>query len=271
MPELPEVETIRRDLEKEVLGLSILDLESNWPKRILPSLPKVKEKVRNKKILAVDRVSKLICFKLNNNERLLLHLKLTGQLLLRNSGAKVDPYVCHWIILNDGREIRFADTRKFGYLQLMGKEEFTNLTKSFGPEPIGTSLRMRDIYPNLSRKGSPIKTVLMDQSIFAGVGNIYANEALFLAGIDPRRKANSLSEAEVEKILHCLGDVLAEGLKYRGASDNTYVDLYGNKGKYQEHFRVYARKGHSCIKCGGQIHYTKVNQRGTFFCPKCQS
>ena len=278
MPELPEVETIRRDLEKEVVGLSVVGLDSTWERRVLPSLDVVQKDVVNKKITSITRLAKILSINLEDGLpredrlHLLIHLKLTGQLLLRQKSDKTDPFVHHKLLLSDGREIRFADSRKFGYIKLASDEDVETLQSALGKEPLDVSFNVLDAQKLLERRGSPIKTVLLDQTIFAGVGNIYANDALFLAGINPKRPSKSLSEPELQCLLTCLKDVLNESLKARGASDNTYIDLYGQKGGYQNHFKVYGRKGLPCLnQCGENVQYIKLNQRGTFYCARCQS
>jgi len=279
MPELPEVETIRQDLNKLIVGKKICNIESDSPKQIQPSLEAVKKAVVGAEIKSVGRRAKLIQIFLDNGKILAIHLKLTGRLLVRKEGASEDQWqhvVFKMTTDNRGQraedlELRFCDLRKFGWIRLIEDEQqLEKLLSEFGPEPLD-DLTLEKFKEILSRKGMPIKPVLMDQKEIAGVGNIYANEALFLAGIDPKRPAKSLDPSEQSKLYEALEQVLKEGIKYRGASDNSYLDAQGRKGYYQEHFRVYAQAGRPCPnKCGGKIKRITLGGRGTFFCPKCQ-
>lgn len=278
MPELPEVETIRQDLNQLIVGKKICNIESDSPKQIQPSLEAVRKAVVGVKIKSVGRRAKLIQIFLDNGKILVAHLKLTGRLLVRKEDAPKDQW--QHVVFRLGErgkgegeslELRFCDLRKFGWIRLIGNEkELEKLLAEFGPEPLD-DLTLEKFKEILSRKGIPIKLVLMDQKEIAGVGNIYANEALFLAGIDPKRPARSLSLREQSKLYEALEQVLKEGIKYRGASDNSYLDAQGRKGHYQEHFRVYAQAGQPCPgSCGEKIKRITLGGRGTFFCPACQ-
>lgn len=271
MPELPEVETIRKDLQKELVGLKILGFETDWPKSVKPSEKFVKEKIVGSTIRSVDRYAKLLVFNLSNNFKIVIHLKISGRLLIRKQGDPPDEYTHHVFKLSQGRQLRFADLRKFGYIKVLSQAEAATALETFGPEPLSRELDAERFFEIIKKYKKPIKLVLMDQAIVAGVGNIYANEALFLAKIHPERKASRLSRPESDRLYQKIEQVLKEGLKYRGASDNAYLDAYGRKGSYQEHFRVYSRKDEPCLgKCGGLVEYKKLGGRGTFFCPKCQ-
>ncbi len=263
------METIRQDLNKAVLGATITGLTSNWSKKVKPSLQGVQQRVVGKKIMGIDRQAKLLSIDLSGGEHLLIHLKMTGQLLLRNQEDKADKYVHHIIQLGH-RELRFADVRKFGYLQVVNSAEKEKIFASFGLDVLVSRADISVFCKILQKKVVPIKTALMEQTLIAGVGNIYANEALFLAGINPLRKSKTLSEVEVTKLLSCLKKVFKQGLKYRGVSDSTYVDLYGKQGQFQNHLKVYRKRGAPCPHCGAKIMYQKLNGRGTYYCQFCQ-
>jgi len=270
MPELPEVETIRRDLEKLIVGHKVLGIETNSPKQVQPSLNVVKKAIIGTTIKKVQRRAKILQIFFSSGAIIIVHLKLTGRLLVRKKGDKTDDWQHVTVFLSGGNELRFADARKFGWLRLLKDEkELQKILKEFGPEPF-SDLTLPVFQKILSSTARPIKIILMDQQRISGVGNIYASEALFLAGIDPRRPANKINQKEAEKLFHNLEKVLKLGLRYRGASDNDYLDALGHKGSYQEHFLVYGRQGQKCPTCSGLIKRIVVGGRGTFYCSACQ-
>ena len=278
MPELPEVETIRRDLSRLIVGKKILEITTDSPKQVKPSLVVVKKAIVGAVIKQIERRAKMLQIFLSNNQILAIHLKLTGRLLVRKKGATKDDWQ-HVIIklktqnlkLKTGDlELRFCDLRKFGWVRLLkDAKELEKLLSEFGPEPLD-DLDLETFRKILASTNRPIKIVLMEQKKIAGVGNIYANDALFLAKIDPRRPAKKITEKEAEKLLKAIETVLKAGIKYRGASDQYYLDALGRKGAYQEHFLTYGRDGKKCFDCGGEIKRLKIGGRGTFYCPRCQ-
>jgi len=270
MPELPEVETIKRDLSRLIVGKKILDITTDSPKQVKPSLSMLKKAIVGTTIEKIERRAKLLQIFLSNGQILAIHLKLTGRLLVRKKGATKDDWQRVIISLSGNQELRFADLRKFGWIRLLkDKKELEKLLSEFGPEPLD-GLNLETFRKILTSSSRPIKIVLMDQKKIAGVGNIYANDALFLAKIDPRRPAKKISEKEAEKLLQAIETVLQAGIKYRGASDQYYLDALGRKGAYQEHFLTYSRDGKKCFDCGGEIKRLKIGGRGTFYCPRCQ-
>jgi formamidopyrimidine-DNA glycosylase len=270
MPELPEVETIRRDLEKFIVGRKVLGIETNSPKQVQPSLAVVKKAIVGATIKKVQRRAKILQIFFSNGAIIMVHLKLTGRLLFRKKGDKPDDWQHITISLSGDKELRFADSRKFGWFRLLKDEkELQKILKDFGPEPF-LDLTLPIFQKILGSTRRPVKIVLMDQKTIAGVGNIYANEALFLAKIDPRRPANKITKQEGENLYQSLEKVLKLGLRYRGASDNDYLDALGNKGSYQEHFLVYGRQGQKCPTCSGLIKRIVVGGRSAFYCPTCQ-
>jgi len=270
MPELPEVETIRGDLQKLIVGKKILDIKTDSPKQVQPSLAKVKKSILGTTIKKVARRAKIIQIFLSNGQSIIIHLKLTGRLLVRKKSAPKDQWQHVTLSLSGGKELRFADSRKFGWLKLLKDEsELQKLLSQFGPEPLDdlTFIKFKEILLATRR---PIKIVLMDQAKISGVGNIYAGDALFLARVDPRRPANKISPDEAKKIYEALNKVLKDCLRYRGASDQYYLDALGQKGHYQDHFLVYQRQGKKCFRCPEKIIRVSLGGRGTFFCPHCQ-
>jgi len=278
MPELPEVETIKRDLSRLIVGKRILEITTDSPKQVKPSLAVVERAIVGATIKKIERRAKMLQIFLSNNQILAIHLKLTGRLLVRKKGATKDDWQ-HVIIklktqnlkLKTGDlELRFCDLRKFGWVRLLkDAKELEKLLSEFGPEPLD-DLDLETFRKILASTNRPIKIVLMEQKKIAGVGNIYANDALFLAKIDPRRPAKKITEKEAEKLLKAIETVLQAGIKYRGASDQYYLDALGRKGSYQEHFLTYGRDGKKCFDCQGEIKRLKIGGRGTFYCPKCQ-
>jgi len=275
MPELPEVETIRRQLENELQGSKLLSLQTTFPKSFRSSFALVKKNILAQKIKKIKRQAKLLIFQLEKGEYLLFHLKLTGRLLIRKEGEKADDYTRSVFTLqtNKGKvvELRFADARKFGFVKLVrSKKEMDSLLQGFGPEPLKDLTRGK-FSQILKKSGQAVKVVLMDQSKISGIGNIYANDALWLSQINPQKPSRDLKPTEVKKLYQSVLIVLKRGLRYGGASDQWYRQVHGQKGHYQEHFLVYGLNGKECRRCKAQIKRIVLGGRGTFFCPFCQS
>ena len=270
MPELPEVETIRRGLSSLIVGRKILDITTDSPKQVQPSPAVVKKAVVGAKIKKIARRAKLLQIFLSNGQILAVHLKLTGRLLVRKKSDPIDDWQHATINLSGNKELRFADLRKFGWIKLLDAESLKSELNQYGPEPLD-DLTLEKFKEILSLTCRPVKQVLMDQKKISGIGNIYANDALFLAKINPGRPASKLSLAEVKKLYEAIEKVLKAGIKYRGASDQHYLDALGRKGSYQEHFLVYGRQAKKCFNCAEKIKKIKLGGRGTYFCPRCQS
>ena len=270
MPELPEVETIKRDLSRLIIGKKILDITTDSPKQVQPSLALLKKAVVGETIKRFDRRAKLLYMTLTSGKILAFHLKMTGRLLVRRKGAKRDDWQHVTFSLSRGKELRFSDLRKFGWVRLLkGKKELDGILVQFGPDALG-GISLSEFQSILSKSKRPVKLLIMDQGKIAGVGNIYASDALNLAKIKPRRPANKLSKNEAKILLFAIRKILSVGIKYRGASDQYYLDALGHKGKYQEHFLTYNREGKKCFNCGTEIKKIKLGNRGTYYCPACQ-
>lgn len=287
MPELPEVETIRIGLQNKIVGLKITDFEVRLAKIFQGDV----KDVVGSKIENIRRRAKILIIDLDNGKSLIIHLKLTGQLVYHQNGSPAGgsatfghpiPYAgttlpaktTHAIFsFNNGGVLYFNDMRKFGYIKLVKTSEVENLKvmQEFGPEPFTPGFTLGKFKEILLKRNKPAKLVLMDQAIIAGVGNIYANEALFLAKIHPNRKASELTSGDIEKLYKYLLQVLKEGIRYGGSSENSYINALGEKGTMQEHFRAYSRQGENCPnRCGGIIKRITLGGRGTFYCPICQ-
>ncbi len=270
MPELPEVETIRRQLSHEIIGLTIREIKTDTPKMVKPSLSFVEQNIKDLKIHTIDRIGKYIIFNLSSNRQLIFHLKLNGRILIRPQKYKKDDYTHITLTLSQKTELRLADSRKFAFLELsLNGEKIAMLKNQIGPEPF--TMNTREFYQRTNKSNQKIKQFLLDQKQIGGVGNIYANDALWLAKIHPATKSSSLSLRQTQCLLKALISVMDESLEKGGASDMWYRHIHGEKGSYQEHFKVYGQKGRAClIHKKTLIEYIKIGQRGTFFCPKCQ-
>lgn len=296
MPELPEVETIRKQLDAELTGYTFVSVKTDWEKSFRPSFRVISKVIVGKEIKSIDRQAKLIIFRLgevwglapqNEEAYLLFHLKLTGQLLVRKPLDPADKYVRSVFTLRKvrkipdltssdpgsdraGKELRFADARKFGFVKFVtDQKEMADLLKGYGPEPF-TDLTLAKFEETLRSSGRPVKIVLLDQTEISGLGNIYANDALWLARVDPRTPSSKITRELGRRLYDSILEVLKRGLRYGGASDQWYVQTHGEKGQYQEHFLVYGQKGKKCQRCGTIINRITIGGRGTFFCPKCQ-
>ncbi len=269
MPELPEVEIIKKFLEREILNSKILNVEIFSKKQFIGN----PQKIINKKIKAIERRGKFLIFKLKNkksqeNIYLLFHLKLSGQILFSKDylSEKSTRVI---IKLNNGYLI-FNEPRKLGWIKVVDEDGFKKEILNLGKEPLDKDFKIDYFKKIIKNSSRSIKVLLMDQKKIAGVGNIYASEALFLAKIDPRRKANSLTDQEIKNLYNAIKKVLKKGIKYGGASVRFYIRPDKSRGKFQEKTFVYAREGKKCYQCGEIIQKIKLGGRGTYFCPKCQ-
>ncbi len=273
MPELPEVETIRKGLEKKVRGKRVNKVIIKSEKAIkVPSSPdEFIKKIEGRKLSEIKRKGKYLILELDCKDSLIIHLKMTGRLIYSSEGEELS-YARVIFIFLDKTQLNFTDMRGFGGLWLVSDEEFSNLPflKSLGPEPLENDFTLDRFRKLLQGKKGKIKSLLMEQTFIAGVGNIYSQEALFLSGIHPERNASILIDREIKSLYNNLLAVLREALSYGGSSVDTYVNLNGKKGDYESYLRVYGRKGKDCPRCGAVIRKIKVSGRGTCFCPVCQ-
>lgn len=270
MPELPEVETIRTQLAEQLIGAQIVSIEVRVPK-IFAGEP---SSIYREKIAKVTRQGKYLFVHFESGKGLGIHLKMTGRLVLEQGTKNVEyrdsPHTRVVIEFENGRKLYYWDTRMFGYLHVKDRiaETEEKVKEKLGPEP--WKIDDIELLRRLQKTGRAIKKAILDQHLLAGVGNIYASDGLWLAGIDPRRKANTLTLTEVKQLRASLCTVLERGLATGGASDNSYVDAYGTKGTYQNEFLVYGRGGEPCRKCGRLLQYLKIGGRGSWVCENCQ-
>jgi formamidopyrimidine-DNA glycosylase len=281
MPELPEVESIRLQLEHFLIGHKIISIKVNNRK----TLAQDEDKLVNAKIKSVRRFGKALCIDLDNGYSAVVHLKMTGQFIYRGPRLKNPPPLdkklvggapgkhTHVIFELDKKGILyFNDYRRFGWIKIVKTAQVKNFDfiKKLGPEPLDglTPEKFSEIIGKTSRS---IKLLLMDQTKIGGIGNIYANEALFLAKINPKTPAESLSHKEIKTLYKAIEIALKKGLKFKGASEQSFVNPDGTTGNFQDHTLVYGRQGEVCPNnCGGKIKKIMLGSRGTFFCSNCQ-
>lgn len=265
MPELPEVETIKRELEKAVLGKKITGVVVHNHKVIRePQVDKFKKGITGTTIKNILRKAKLLILELSNGKSLTIHLKMTGQLVYPGSGqsARVSFH------LSDGKTLDFNDQRLFAELRLLDDWRSLKFIQGLGPEPFDiTASQFKEM---LSSKKTKIKPLIMDQTFISGIGNLYAAEVLFRARIHPERAANSLSDKEKELFLKEIKETLKEAIEHKGSSVDQYVQLTGAPGDYVKFHKVYDRQEKPCSVCKTPIKRIVLAGRGTYFCPKCQ-
>jgi len=265
MPELPEVETIKRELEKAVLGKKILEVCVHNPRVIRqPAADKFKKGIEGAVIKNILRKAKIMILELSNNKSLVIHLKMTGQLVYPGDGTK-SRVSFH---LSGGKNLDFNDQRLFGELRLLDDWHALKFIQGLGPEPF--ALGPGQFKEMLAAKKTKIKPLLMDQAFISGIGNLYAAEVLFGARIHPERPANSLSDKEKELLFKEIKAVLRKAIRYGGSSVDNYVRLSGKSGNYVQFHKVYDREGKPCLICRRPIKRIALGGRGTYFCPGCQ-
>ena len=261
MPELPEVETVVRSLRPALVGRRILNAEFGQL-RVLRGLPQeTAAELAGQRVQAIERYGKFIAIRLERGY-LVVHLGMTGKLLV---GAEPTKWT-HAVFTLDRGTLIFDDPRQFGRIEYGA--DLPARVAALGPEPLEVSLG--EFARRLKERRSSVKAVLLNQAVVRGVGNIYADEALFRAGIHPTRVAAGLRKDRVARLYHAMREVLAEAIERRGSSVSNYVDADGRKGSFQLSHRVYQRTDEACLNCGGKIRRIVLAQRGTHFCPKCQ-
>jgi len=291
MPELPEVETIVRELNKatpRVLGSKILDfwVETSKIVKKPKSIQKFKKEILKRKILKIWRRGKNILFDLDNGKTLLIHQKLTGHLLygkwekkkkewvpLLKGPLAEDPmnkFLRAIFFLDNGWQIALSDLRKFAKIELLTKEELEKELSKLGPEPLDENFNFEKFREILKKKKGKIKKVLMDQNVIAGIGNIYSDEILWDAKIHPLKDVSKLSEENLRKIYFAMRKILKKAIELKGESISDFRRISGERGYFDEERKVYRREGEKCLRCGAKIKRIKIGERSAHFCPKCQ-
>jgi formamidopyrimidine-DNA glycosylase len=280
MPELPEVETVARDLRPKVVGAEIVGVRSSWARTLRNvDAESFAAAVTGRTIQAVGRRAKLLVVELSGGLGLTIHLKMTGQLFVVRSGVPDDPYVRLVLELDGRRELRFRDIRKFGKVGLYERDPRTGdllierggagVFAATGPEPLDDAFTLHDFRRRLRARRGRLKPLLLDQSFLAGVGNIYADEALWAARLHPLRPAASLRPADEKRLYDAIRRVLWEAVERRGSSIDDYTAPDGD-GAMQERLQVYQRTGERCPRCGRPVRRIVVGGRSTHFCSWCQ-
>ena len=269
MPELPEVETIKNELELYVVGRSISGITLFWEGMLRqPSPSEFYTRINGQEITGLKRRGKYLIFSLSNGDLLIIHLKMSGSLLIGKDSSPPAKYTRAIIHLDNGTNIFFPDPRKFGTMQLVRDKD--SVVGKLGPEPLAADFTPKILAKRLSKRKASIKAVLIDQSFIAGMGNMYADEALFSAGIYPLRTASILSQGEVERLYHAIQQVLWSAIANKGASIVNYLRPDGTPGKAHFQFNVAHGRGKNCPSCGMLLKRVVVRNRGTYFCPHCQ-
>jgi formamidopyrimidine-DNA glycosylase len=269
MPELPEVETIKNELAPLLTGRKIESVDFLWEKMLLsPSVDEFKKRVKGRRITEIGRRGKYLIMRLDSGDSLLVHLRMTGSFLVNKDDKLPDSHTRAVIHLDDGSHAYFIDPRKFGKFQLVADEN--EVLQRLGVEPLSDGFTAKVLSQLLHGKKAPVKALLLEQKLIAGIGNMYADEALFEAGIHPERAADSLDAEETKRLHRAIRHVLKDAIENKGASIANYFRPDGEKGSAHEEFKVAHRRGCECPACGGHIERIVVRQRGTYYCPCCQ-
>lgn len=282
MPELPEVETVRRQLSQVIVGKELASVEvlkeKSWSGKI--------SMVVGQKVIGIDRRSKVLLIRLSNAHSLLVHLKMSGQLIYVDGAFRTGGGhpTADWVQnlpsshtrivfkFTDDTTLFFNDQRIFGWVRLMTNAEADDSLRDVAPDVIDPLITSEYLLTKSLKRSIPIKQLIMDNAIVAGVGNIYACDALNLARISPFRPSNAVTEAEMARLLESMREVINLGIELGGATAHgKYVHVDGLAGKYQDRMRVYSRKGEPCLNCGALVIKTKLGARGTFYCSNCQT
>lgn len=279
MPELPEVEVVRLFLDSHLIGKTISNLDLITPKSFVGD-PK---QVIGQKIIKTSRIGKQLSIHLKNNLILLFHLKMTGQIILgefvfghptpkEDKSTLPNRSTRLVFTFSDNSQLFFNDQRKFGWVKLFTPDELLDYQKKLGRDILDSKFTPKYFYHQLQSTSRPIKSVLLDQNKFAGIGNIYANDSLFLAKINPTIPANKINSKKATSLSHFLKKIMIDSIKAGGstAKDNKYIHPDGSVGQNQFNFQVYQRAGEPCLVCQTRIKRISLGGRGTFYCPKCQ-
>lgn len=273
MPELPEVETIKESLKGNILFKKIVDLEVFCSSVVkYPELPEFIKNIKNKKVKSLGRRGKFLIIKLSGNYNLVVHMGMTGQLVYYDSRGYFDRHTHLIFNFEDETRMHFNDIRKFGGLWLVKKDwdKFVPGLTELGVDPLQEEFSLEKFHKMLENKKGIIKHYLLNQKNLAGLGNIYTDEVLFQAGIQPERLISQISPREREKLYYAIKNILGKAIKARGTSVVNYTDGNGNQGSYQEQLMVYKKLGKPCQICGTSIERIVLGGRGTYFCPSCQ-
>ncbi|WIG57706.1 MAG: Formamidopyrimidine-DNA glycosylase [Ktedonobacterales bacterium] len=270
MPELPEVEYVARQLATTLVGRRIVGVEVCWARSVQGMLPEeFAARLASRSVVGIGRRGKYLLIALDGEETLIVHRRMSGNLIF---AARIDedPYVRVALKLDDGRYLLYSDPRKFGRLALAASDAIEQALPGLGPEPLAASFTPDVLAVRLAATRRPLKAALLDQSVIAGLGNIYADEALFRAGIHPLCTGASLSRDELQRLHAGIQGALRTGIEHGGTTFGRHRDVHNETGANLEHVEVYRRTGQPCLRCGTPIARITVLQRGTHYCPHCQ-
>ncbi len=278
MPELPEVEVLRRDLDKEVVGRKIKSVEVTGTRSVRRHKNKKEfiDALEGHKINSVQRRGKYLIMRLDGPEALVVHLGMSGQLLRAKTAREKAPKHTHVVItFTQGGLLRFVDPRTFGEMFVTKYDEIDEQVEELahlGIDPLETAMSWDLFGRMLAERKTRLKNLLMDQKFMAGIGNVYSDEILFNAGLRWDRMSDSLSQQEVRRLYRAISETLQDAVKYRGSSlaDEQYVDLFGHPGEFQQYHQVYDKEGKACQRCRREIHRARFSNRSTFYCEACQ-
>jgi formamidopyrimidine-DNA glycosylase len=279
--ELPEVEVVRRDLEKEVVGRRVREVEVRPHRnamRVIRRHARRKEfadRLAGKKIAKVDRKGKYVLLYLDDGDVLVVHFGMSGLFLRGTKRQSLPPHTHVVIEFQQGGDLRFVDPRTFGEMFVATADELGKVKEldHIAIDPLEDTFTWQEFSAELARRASKLKPLLMDQKFVSGLGNIYSDEVLFAAGLRHDRMSDSLSSQEVRRLYRAIREVVQDAIRYRGTTldDEAYVDLFGKPGEFQMELKVYGRKGLACRRCRTPIDSVKVSGRTSYFCPQCQS
>lgn len=265
MPELPEVETIRRQLTRTIVKKRIEEVIVYDSRLVKCEVKKFIRILKGARIEEVRRIGKVLVIQLDRDEFLVIHLRISGWLILSKNEEKFSRVV---FIFDDGQRLSFCDQRALGHIQVTDDLDSLPLIKEMGIDAL--SIKENEFIRLIKSRKIKIKPLLMDQKFIAGIGNVYAQESLFCAGINPLRLANELDDREIKSLYRCLKDILTEAIKQKGSSVDTYRQINGEEGGYVPFLKVYQREGQPCVRCKTPIKRVVIGGRGTYFCKKCQ-
>jgi formamidopyrimidine-DNA glycosylase len=279
--ELPEVEVVRRDLEKDVVGRRIREADVRPQRnamRVIRRHARRKEfsdRLAGKKIARIDRKGKYVLMYLDGGDVLVVHFGMTGQLLRGNRRQALPPHTHVVLEFMQGGDLRFVDPRTFGEMFVTGVDELGKVKEldHIAIDPLEDTFTWQQFSAELARRATKLKPLLMDQKFISGLGNIYSDEVLFSAGLRWDRMSDTLSSQEVRRLYRALREVVQEAIRFRGTTleDEAYVDLYGKPGEFAAELKVYGRKGLPCRRCRTPIEAVKISGRNSYYCPQCQS
>ena len=271
MPELPEVETVRRGLEKQIVGKTIESVKVTYPKLVRTGLEDFQLLLPGQSVQAMRRRGKYLIFELTGG-LVISHLRMEGKYFLFSDQVPTNKHFHAFFTFTDGTTLVYQDVRKFGTMEYLPKSQEATyfLSKKLGPEPTKETFKLAPFERTLVKSHRPIKSYLLDQSLVAGLGNIYADEVLWAAKVHPERRSDSLRPAEIKRLHDQTIRILQEGIKHGGSTIRTYKNTLGEDGTMQDFLQVYGREGELCSRCGSTIEKIKVGGRGSHYCPKCQ-